>query len=81
MEKGLSYIIEKAAGVTGQNGLKVRLVSKMMKEAMSDIRESSLHPDIAGMYFGQLAAMTHWIATGEWKHTLPIPDDFNPDAD
>jgi hypothetical protein len=68
-------MITKGNGLAGK-GMTIKILTKIMNEAMEDMRDSGLHPDVMAMYIDQLSAMTHWVAAGEWNSAIPIPEDF-----
>ena len=71
----LSYMIGKGNSLSGKQ-MTIRVITKIMNEALEDMRDSGMHPDVMALYIRQLSAMTLWIADGKWNSDIPIPDDF-----
>ena len=72
----MSYMVAKG-GSSQKNNMTLKIVSKIMNEAIEDMREADLHPDIAAMYLRQLGTMVNWVADGTWNADVPKPEDFN----
>lgn len=70
------YMITKGNSVEGPKQFKVKIISKLLNEAMEDMVDADLHPEIMGLYLRQLGGMIDWVATGEWKSEIPIPEGF-----
>lgn len=76
MEIALQYMLSKGNGIAGKQ-MTMRIISKIMGEAIEDMYESGIHPEIAALYIKQLSAMTYWIAEGTWNTNIPVPEDFD----
>lgn len=76
LQLALKYMVSKGNGIQGK-GMTMKIVTKIMNEALEDMRDSGLHPDVMSMYIKQLSAMTSWIADGKWQTEIPMPEDFD----
>lgn len=68
-------MLDKGNGLAGKQ-MTMRIITKIMNEALEDMRDSGMHPDVMSFYIKQLSALTYWIADGTWNSQIPIPDDF-----
>lgn len=75
----LTYMISKGNGLAGKQ-MTIRILTKIMGEAMEDMREAGIHPEVASLYIRQLSAMTGWVADGKWNSDIPMPEDFEKDC-
>jgi hypothetical protein len=76
LKTALSYMIAKGQGVQGSRSMTMKIITKIMNEAMEDMRDSGLAPEIASMYMKQLGTMVNWVADGTWDESVPMPEDF-----
>lgn len=72
----MTYMVSKGANLSNGRDLKIRVITKIMNEALEDLRDSDLHPDVMALYIRQLSAITLWIADGTWNTSIPMPEDF-----
>jgi hypothetical protein len=70
----VKYMISKGQNSSGAKAGTMRIVTKIVTEALSDA--SDVPPAIAEFYMKQLAAMIWWTATGEALEGMPLPEDF-----
>jgi hypothetical protein len=68
----ISYMVSK--GESGGKARTLRVVTKIVTEALSDASE--VPPEIAEFYMKQLSAMIWWVATGKEAGDIPMPEDF-----
>jgi hypothetical protein len=79
LEVALQYMVSKGNGLQNKQ-MTMRIITKIMREALEDMYSSGLHPDIASMYMKQLAAMIYWVSDGSWNTEIPMPEDFKLDC-
>jgi hypothetical protein len=70
----ISYMISKGNAAGGDRKPVMRIVSKIVREALVDASE--VPPAIAEFYMKQLSAMIWWVACGEASPEVPLPEDF-----
>jgi len=76
LRAALGYMISKGGGLKGPRAMSMRVITKIMNEAMEDMRDAGLAPEIASMYMSQLGTMINWVADGTWNDSVPMPEDF-----
>ena len=77
LKVAVAYMVSKGNNVQGRSSMGVKIVTKLMNEAMQDMQDSGIAPEIASMYMKQLGTMVNWVSDGTWDESVPMPEDFS----